>query len=357
MVDIVSGSLTVAQYCEGLENNGIEVDRRYQRSDKVWPLAAQSFLIESILLGFPVPKLFLHQRTDRVSRKTVNFIVDGQQRTVAIRAFYDDELRLARNLEFEEVKDKTYSELDPEFQERFLTYGLSVDYFVNTTEDEVREVFRRINSYEVPLNAEEQRHARWQGKFKWYIYHLSNHLDDVFLDLETFSDKQLVRMQDMKLLAEVSHALLNGITTTNKTSLDKLYKEHDREFAQEGDFTERIQDAVGFAANLSVVTDSVLSKPYAMYALVLAIIHAKRRAQKLQPLATGGRGLLSRATCERRLSALIEVVENEDEDDETFGAFYLATEKGTNVRDARETRFKYFLAAVQRGSNEYFADR
>ena len=356
MVDIVAGNLTVAQYCDGLDQESIQVDRRYQRSDKVWPIAAQSFLIESILLGYPVPKLYLHQRTDRVSRKTINYIVDGQQRTVAIKSFYDDELKLARNLEFEDVRGRSYSELDPELQERFLTYGLGLDHFVNTTEDEVREVFRRINSYEVPLNAEEQRHARWQGAFKWYIYHLSRRLDDPFLALGAFSDKQLVRMQDMKLLSEVSHALLNGITTTNKRSLDNLYKNNDKRFNEEEEFTQRLLDAIDYIGALAVVPEGPLAKTYSLYSLILAVIHATKAVPTLSSLGVGGKGLLSGRTADRRLSLLIEALEAEDEDDPDFGDFYKATAKGTNVREARETRFQYMLGAVQKGASDLFAN-
>src|SRR4051812_17382105 len=110
-MEIVPNSDTVANFCEAIGHNSVQVDFRYQRSEKVWPKAAQSFLIESILLGFPIPKLYLHQKTDRISRSTIHYIVDGQQRTVAIKSFYDDELRLAKSLELKEAAGRTYSEL------------------------------------------------------------------------------------------------------------------------------------------------------------------------------------------------------------------------------------------------------
>jgi hypothetical protein len=95
---------------------------------------------------------------------------------------------------------------------------LSQDLFVGATPAEVREVFRRINSYTVPLNAEEQRHATYQGPFKWFIARLSKDLGDAQIEMGAFTQKQLVRMADSKLFTELSHALLNGITTTNKNA-------------------------------------------------------------------------------------------------------------------------------------------
>src|SRR3954470_24513201 len=100
-MQIIPTHMTVVQYCESLADESIIVNRDYQRSNQVWPSTAQSFLIESILLGYPVPKLALYQVTDRVSRRTYLEIIDGQQRTEAIQSFYDGDLRLSRTLAFE----------------------------------------------------------------------------------------------------------------------------------------------------------------------------------------------------------------------------------------------------------------
>jgi hypothetical protein len=347
-MEIVPNSMTVAEFCESLGSGKIQVNWDYQRSDQVWPASAQSFLIESILLNFPIPKLFLHQKTDRVSRQTVYFIVDGQQRTTAIKAFYDGDLRLARTLDTDDAAGRTYDELPPELQDRFLAYGIGIDLFVNATEKTMREVFRRINSYEVPLNYEEQRHARWQGDFKWYIYHLSHNFDAYYDKLHTFSETQLVRMQDMKLLAEISHALINGITTTNKRSLDDLYENNDETFPQGEEFTTRIEDAVEFIGTLDAVHSTGLMKAYSLYSLVLAVIHAKRKVPALESAETrGGKGLASRRVCQQRLSVLAAAMEDE-KPHKKLVPFVRATEKGTNVRAKRITRFKYFLDSVTR---------
>jgi hypothetical protein len=280
-----------------------------------------------------------------VSRKTVHHIIDGQQRSVAILAFADDELRLARNLDLKEAAGHTYSELPEELQDRFLSYSLGLDLFVNTTDEQVRDIFRRINSYEVPLNAEEQRHARWQGEFKWYIYHLSSQLDTYFASFGTLSESQLVRMQDMKLLAEISHALLHGISTTSKGILDRLYRDYDEAFSEAKDFSKKIEKAVSFVDSLSAIHDTGLAKPYSMYALVLAIIHAESSVSSLTSYGSGGKGVAKASLCERRLSILAAAID-EEEAPRKLMKFVKASEKGTNVKAARGTRFKYCLDAV-----------
>ena len=128
--------MTVADYCLGMSRKEIVVNRNYQRSDQVWPSAAKSYLIETMLLGYPVPKLYLYQVLDLRSRKTYKEIVDGQQRSVTIFQFYNDEFRLNDFLETDEIAGKTYSELDPEFQSKFLEYSLAIDTFVSATQPE-----------------------------------------------------------------------------------------------------------------------------------------------------------------------------------------------------------------------------
>src|SRR5215469_8191482 len=85
--------MTVADYCLGMSRSEIVVNRNYQRSDQVWPPAAKSFLIETILLGYQVPKLYLYQVLDLRSRKTYKEFLDGQQRSVTFTHFHYAALR------------------------------------------------------------------------------------------------------------------------------------------------------------------------------------------------------------------------------------------------------------------------
>ena len=89
-----------------------------------------------------------------------------------------------------------------------------------------------MNSYTVPLNAEEQRHASYQGKFKWFINDLADKLEGALLAMGVFKEKQLVRMQDNKSLTEQPDPFSHGIRTTNKKELDAMYKDLDYDFPE-----------------------------------------------------------------------------------------------------------------------------
>jgi hypothetical protein len=339
--------MTIADYSKGLHDQSIVVNRDYQRSNRVWPTTAQSFLIESILLGYPVPKLALYQVTDRETRTTQRELVDGQQRTEAIVQFFDNKLRLSRTLEFNEAAGRLYDQLSPELQDQFLAYDLGFDLFVDASPKEIRETFRRVNAYETPLNGEEQRYARYQGDFKWFIYRLSKTYDDTFKVFGTFGERQLARMADMKLLTEVVHAMVFGIKTTTKRDLDHIYDAFDEAFTEADQFTLWLDEAILLLVDLEEIHGTALTKPFSLYALLLALIHCQHDLEPLREFVPGGRGLADRQSIARGLAELAEVLESEPEAvPAAYQAFSRASDKGTNVKDARETRVRFYCDAV-----------
>jgi hypothetical protein len=131
---VTSTSFTIAEYCEQMQAGRIIINRNYQRSSKVWPPAARSYLIDTILCGYSIPKLSLYQITDLKTRQTIKEIVDGQQRSRAILDFFEDKLRLTSNSAF---SGATYTKLEETLQQKFVSYQLSVSLIPMSVEVEV----------------------------------------------------------------------------------------------------------------------------------------------------------------------------------------------------------------------------
>ncbi len=338
--------MTVVDYCNALSRGEIKVNPKYQRSPKVWPSAAKSFLIETILLGYPIPKLSLHQRTDVRSRQSIKEVVDGQQRTRAIREFYEGKFRLSKTLELETARGKKLAHLDEDLQEAFLEYGLNFDVFVSTSEREVREVFRRMNSFTVPLNDEEQRHAVYQGPFKWFIHRLAGDYAEAMIDAGVFTPRQVIRMADAKLYTELIHACFNGIKTTNNKSLERLYKSRDVEFPEEEEFEELFRSVLDRFLTWREVVDTPLTKTYNVYALLLASLYIE---QPFEPLIESAPGVnlkfLGDEDITENLTTLAAELESEDPD-EDFEPFIEAAAERTNVAGQRQVRFEWFCKAL-----------
>ena len=345
-------NLTVSDYCQSLNSRDITVNKDYQRSDKVWPVEARSFLIETILLDYPMPKLSLHQRTDLKTRKTVKEIVDGQQRSMAILDFFNDKFPLSNKVESPGLRGKNYSQLDEEDQEKFLSYSLSIDLFANTSDKEIREVFRRMNSYTIPLNNEEKRHSVFQGEFKWYIYNLTKLYDNTLLHVGTFTEKQISRMADAKFFSDISYALINGIRTTTASTLDSAYKQFDVNFLQKSDLESKIGKAFDFIVNVPEIHKTPLMKPQVLYGLVLAVIEIHEpgsvrvdsRYFDLGP----GRPLIDRGNYVTNLSLLAEALNDPDNVDGELKGFVMATSRTTNEIGRRSEVFKWLYDAMTR---------
>lgn len=338
--------MTIADYCNAMDRKEITINRDYQRSDKIWPAAAKSFLIESVLLGFPIPKIYLHSMTDLKTKKTIKEVVDGQQRSRAIHDYFHDKFALSGRLETNDVRGQRYSELDEDWQSRFVSYSLSIDLFIAASKNEVRQIFTRMNSYTVPLNPEEKRHAEYQGAFKWFIYNLSSQYSSMLRNYDVFSEKNLVRMQDMKLFTEVAHAIVHGVSTTNKTALDSIYKKFDVDECAFSDVESQIRMAFDAINSFGFLESSNLSKPNIIYALALAIVIGNKAIPNFEHQLIIDVANVDEV--EERLAELSDALTLEGKEliESNWKAFVDATASRTNVKAQREARIRTFLCAL-----------
>src|ERR1700760_2319858 len=114
-------NMTIADYREQLRNRQITINHNYQRTDRVWPVSAKSNLIDTILNGYPIPKMIFSQTTDLDTLKTRKEVVDGQQRTAAITEFFNNKYALTRG----DFSGSRFDDLEPQKKRDFLAYGLA----------------------------------------------------------------------------------------------------------------------------------------------------------------------------------------------------------------------------------------
>lgn len=338
-------SFTIAEYCQQMIDKSIVVNRAYQRSNAIWPMAARSFLIDTVLSGFPLPKFSLYQKTDLKTRKTIKEIVDGQQRSQAILDFYNDQFKVSSKGEFQ---GSSYNGLTPEQQQRFLDYQLSVDLFVDATESDIRELFRRFNSYNVPLNPQEKRHSTFQGLFKWFILDQSNKHSQTLKDLGTFSESQLARMEDSKFLADICVGMTDGLISASESRIDKLYKSFDANFTEETLFDESISRAMNQVLFYRDQLGDELIKKYQLYCIILAFIHLAHPIDALQNIfLSNGQGIPNPQRARENLSVLAETVATGDHKNiQSLKDFIENSAKTTDRQTQRSNRFRIICEAI-----------
>lgn len=113
------------------------LDAYFQRN-LVWRDVHNRDFIETILLGFPFPQIFISKgKIDVEKMATISCIVDGQQRTNAILKFIKNEFP---------VKNRYFNELSPDEKNDFFKYEIAlIELDLENDDPVVKEIFQRIN--------------------------------------------------------------------------------------------------------------------------------------------------------------------------------------------------------------------
>jgi len=148
------------------------VNRKYQRK-LVWPEQEKAELIDTILRGYPIPLILLAERPS-IHGPGRYEILDGVQRLNAIFSFIENhypvndkyfdvnEFTRAKQLSDEgvfSVAEEDKPRLDERECANILDYQLAVTTFSAFGDEEVTEVFGRINSRGRQLSDQERRQA------------------------------------------------------------------------------------------------------------------------------------------------------------------------------------------------------
>ncbi len=145
----------------------IQIDPEYQRMGEIWTLDKRQLLIDSIINGFDVPKIYFHELSGKLVSKRYKYaIIDGRQRLESIWSFIEGAYPLSQDFKYlndPTVKPAglTYSEMGqkyPRLKALFDATTLTVVVVQTEDRDLIDEMFSRLNEA-VPLNAAEKRNA------------------------------------------------------------------------------------------------------------------------------------------------------------------------------------------------------
>ena len=212
--------------------------KKYQRR-LVWPFKSKVYLIDSIMQGLPIPKFFLQIKIDPTTGKTVYDMVDGQQRLSTIFEFINGKTSDGNDFVLTkknhpqpskflaELEGLTFATLPSHMQQKFWLYKLSMEELTDATEDEIIDMFVRLNLNNAKLTDQEIRNALFQGEFKKMAYELSSeYADDFYLKYGILSVTNIKRMVDAEFTSELLGSILRGITN-KKDKLDEFYRDYD----------------------------------------------------------------------------------------------------------------------------------
>lgn len=254
----------------------------YQR-EFVWDTIRQSRFIESLMIGLPIPYIFLAETS-----KGRYEIVDGSQRIRTLAAYLNDELVIKGLEKIEGLNKLKFTDLDIARQRKFKNISLKMIVLSERTTDETKnDIFERINRGSDLLKDMEYRKGIYIGKFNNYVYKLAK--DELFIKLTPIAKWLVNRQEREELLLRffafsewypsfsdtngISKQLDNYMKQKNEVFNDVLEKEMTEKFRMTMQFVDKYYP-FGFTKNLNA---KQVARPYFEALAVGAYLALKER--------------------------------------------------------------------------------
>jgi hypothetical protein len=173
--------------------------RRY-----VWSNILASRLIESVLLNVPIPPCYLSQNEDFELD-----VIDGQQRLYSIYRFQDNQFKLTGLEVLKELNGLRFHKISSQLQRKLKTHTLRCICITNESHPEIKfDVFERLNTNTVPLNAQELRNCVYRGSLNSLLQEAVTYPPWLEILRKKRPDK---RMRDEELALRFFAFLIHGL--------------------------------------------------------------------------------------------------------------------------------------------------
>lgn len=221
-----SRTYSVNDYREWDQSQQLILSPRFQRRS-VWTETARSYLMDTIIRGKPIPKVFIRQSIDPITGRSMREVVDGQQRLRTILSYISDGFAIRRTHN-REYGGLYFSQLPEDARVAIFSYEVSTDLLINVSDAEVLDIFARLNSHAVVLNQQEKLNASHFGPFKQLADDLAFSYFEYWVDNRIITAPQVMRMQDVSLSSDLLIAMCDGIQS--KKQIPVYYRRYEDEF-------------------------------------------------------------------------------------------------------------------------------
>lgn len=137
----------------------IDIDPDFQRHF-VWKKIQKNELIESVLMGVPLPTFYIFEQKDGKKQ-----VIDGRQRLTTLHDFLDNKFCLKDLKILKDFNNKRFEDFEERYKSKFKRFQLSMVIIEPPTPSQVKyDIFNRVNKGGTILNNQEMRNALFHGK-------------------------------------------------------------------------------------------------------------------------------------------------------------------------------------------------
>ena len=283
-------NLSLQQLKNSVDANDIITDPDYQRK-YVYDDKRASCLIESILIGIPIPVIYLAEEEDGVYS-----VIDGQQRITSFVRYLKNEFPLVGLKRLQSLNGLYFKQLDKAVQRRLNYQTLSTVCIEKDSQNLKYEIFSRLNLGAVKLRDQEVRNCIYRGSFNDMLKEIANtniYLPVLFHDTNTrYSyEERILRfftLRPMKLKGTFK-VMMNNYMETHANDEEEVLKKYK---AQYNSLIELVKTVLGedafFASDQrkkfnGAVYDSIMI-PFSLFAKKDIIRHADEIRNAIQKL-------------------------------------------------------------------------
>lgn len=326
--------MVVQELLNAHERDELDVSPWYQRR-AVWTQPQKGYLINSIFAQMPVPTLYIRHTIDLEREATIKEVVDGQQRIRSILEFRAGDFSVRHPGRDRRVR---YGDLTPNERQSFLMTKLPIGYLVGASDEDVIEIFGRLNAVSKTLNPQEKRSAQHSGEFHQFCLAQAAQRLPIWRQFGVFTATEISRMAEVQFVAELAMAMVNGPQDYSAKRVDDAYARWDADFPEMSELEKRFERVMRTLANIdpAVVSQTIFARSPVFYSLVLVL------------------NSMSRLPARTRLEEAIWQIDTHFNDDrpasqrpEADLAFVAACTASTQRIRSREVRFEYIASFLQ----------
>lgn len=290
----------------------------------VWSNKDKISFVETVLLGYPFPEIYTAAGTvDTETGDGNELLVDGQQRMTTLLQYFNgsEDLKLRGKI-------RPYKDLADEEKRHFLDYEVVIRDLGSKSNQQIKEIFERINSTKYSLNAMEIHNARFEGAFKLFAEEIAQHM--FFEQNNVFRATEIRRMSDTRFCLTFIITIMSNYFNRD-SSLEEYLANYNDEFEAKDDLRREIGEVFSFIDRCSFGARSRAWKKADLLTLLVEIYRMLSNPERKKSARLVGNRI-------KKFYEQVDSVDDKQENDKDILAYNQAIIQASNDRSSRIKR-------------------